>query len=251
MREQYRALAPDPDDGHRIRSADRLRQRRQSHAGSRHGEGDGVRRRLSIALGARTARVVRQPLIESILLSLAGGASGLGIAYAGTSQILRFAFPSLRGLAEIPISASPSLTVLLFALGISMIVGAAFAIAPAWMATRVHPIEAVTRRQPFHRAQPVLSHAKRWVVMQAALSPCFYARGIGTAHRRCTAPAGDSGLRIQSGSQDHPRTWMRGSGGDRPAQLTPLLASVFTIRSARIPGVESVAFKPVFAAQWK
>ena len=32
-----RALAPHPDDGHRIRAADRLRQRRQSHAGSRHG----------------------------------------------------------------------------------------------------------------------------------------------------------------------------------------------------------------------
>jgi predicted permease len=33
---------------------------------------------LSIALGARTARVVRQPLIESILLSLCGGAAAWG-----------------------------------------------------------------------------------------------------------------------------------------------------------------------------
>ena len=48
---------------------------------------------LSIALGARTARVVRQPLIESILLSLCGGAAGLGIAFAGTSLILRFRVP--------------------------------------------------------------------------------------------------------------------------------------------------------------
>src|SRR6516164_2387694 len=70
----------------------------------------GIERRrqtsLSIALGARTARVVRQPVIESVLLSLCGGAAGLGIAFAGTSLILRFAFPSLRGLAAIPISAS-------------------------------------------------------------------------------------------------------------------------------------------------
>ena len=48
---------------------------------------------LSIALGARTARVVRQPLIESILLSLAGGAAGLGIAYRGHQSDLAFCVP--------------------------------------------------------------------------------------------------------------------------------------------------------------
>src|SRR5579862_3594200 len=81
---------------------------------------------LSIALGARTARILRQPLIESILLSLGGGAAGLGIAYGGTSLILRFGFPARPGFGGIPISASPSPAVLLFALGISVIVGVAF-----------------------------------------------------------------------------------------------------------------------------
>src|ERR1700676_2201285 len=53
---------------------------------------------LSMALGARASRIVRQPLTESILLSLFGGAAGLGIAYAGTRLILHFAFPKAGGL---------------------------------------------------------------------------------------------------------------------------------------------------------
>ena len=70
---------------------------------------------LSMALGARASRVVRQALTESILLSLLGGIAGLAIAFAGTRLILHFAFPSLPGFAGVPIDASPSMPVLLFA----------------------------------------------------------------------------------------------------------------------------------------
>jgi MacB-like periplasmic core domain len=52
---------------------------------------------LSIALGARSSRVVRQALTESILLALLGGAAGLAIAFAGTRLILHLAFPSMPG----------------------------------------------------------------------------------------------------------------------------------------------------------
>ena len=37
---------------------------------------------LIVALGARRSRVVREPLIESLVLSIAGGAAGLAIALA-------------------------------------------------------------------------------------------------------------------------------------------------------------------------
>jgi predicted permease len=43
---------------------------------------------LSMALGARASRIVSQPLVESILLSLFGGVAGLAIAFAGTRLIL-------------------------------------------------------------------------------------------------------------------------------------------------------------------
>src|SRR5437016_5248626 len=51
---------------------------------------------LSMALGARASRLMREPLIESILLSLSGGAAGLAIAFVGTRLILHFAFEQDR-----------------------------------------------------------------------------------------------------------------------------------------------------------
>jgi predicted permease len=124
---------------------------------------------VSIALGARPHRVISQALTESILLSLFGGAAGLALAFGCTRLILHFTFASNAGFAGVPINSSPSLPVLLFALAISLIAGIAFGTAPAWMATRVDPIEALrgagrstTRTGSFSR--------KTLVILQAAFS---------------------------------------------------------------------------------
>ena len=124
---------------------------------------------LSMALGAGAIRMVRQPLIESILLSLFGGAAGLALAFAGTRVILRLAFPSVAGTAAVPISASPSIPVLLFALVTSFVTGIVFGIAPAWMAIRVDPIEAL-RGGGRSTARAGSLPRKTLVVLQAALS---------------------------------------------------------------------------------
>ena len=86
---------------------------------------------LSMALGAQASRLVKQALTESILLSLVGGAAGVMLAFAGTRFILHFAFPPVNGMAGIPIDASPSMPVRLFAFGVSLITGIAFGAAPA------------------------------------------------------------------------------------------------------------------------
>src|SRR6266487_5111835 len=123
---------------------------------------------LSMALGARISRVVREPLLESILLSLFGGAAGLVVAIAGTRLILRLAFPSLPGHAGLPISAAPSIPVLLFAFVASLVTGIAFGIAPAWMAARVDPIEALRGSGRSTTRMSSLSR-KSLVVLQTAL----------------------------------------------------------------------------------
>src|SRR6184192_1553006 len=124
---------------------------------------------LSMALGARASRVVRQALTESILLSLLGGIAGLTIAFAGTRLILHFAFPALPGFAGVPIDASPSVPVLVFATVTSLLTGVAFGIAPAWMTTRVDPIEAL-RGASRSTARAGSLPRRTLVVCQAALS---------------------------------------------------------------------------------
>jgi predicted permease len=124
---------------------------------------------LSMALGAQNSRILRQPLMESILLSLFGGAAGLAIAFGCTRLILRFAFPTFAGFASVPISASPSMPVLMFAFVVSLLTGLAFGIGPAWMATRVDPIEALRGGSRSTGREGSLPR-KTLVVFQAALS---------------------------------------------------------------------------------
>lgn len=123
---------------------------------------------LSMALGAQTSRVLRQPLTESVLLALLGGAAGVAIAFGCTRLILHFAFPTFAGFASVPISASPSMAVLLFALVVSLLTGVAFGIGPAWMATRVDPIEALRGSRATGREGSL--PRKTLVVFQAAFS---------------------------------------------------------------------------------
>lgn len=95
---------------------------------------------LRTALGARRARIVRQLLTESLLLATLGGVAGLAVAYAGTRMLLAFAFPAAENM---PIDPSPSVTVLAFAFGLSLLTGVLFGVAPALVASKASPVEAL------------------------------------------------------------------------------------------------------------
>jgi predicted permease len=203
---------------------------------------------LSMALGAQAPRLVRQALTESILLSLLGGAAGLAVAFGGTRLILHFAFPKVGDMASVPISASPSMPVLLFAFGVSLITGIAFGIAPAWMATRVDPIEALRGASRSTLRMGSLPR-KSLVVFQAALSLVLLsAAGLLTAalHNLENQDFGfDQNHRIVANINPM-------LAGYRPDQLTSLYRRIHDSLSA-IPGVSLVAlctYSPLSNYNW-
>ncbi len=85
---------------------------------------------LRQALGASRWRLVRQLLTESLLLAVIGGVVGILIAQWGVSLLVS------RLAATSPLDVKPDTTVLLFTLGISIISGVIFGIAPALRATK-------------------------------------------------------------------------------------------------------------------
>jgi putative ABC transport system permease protein len=97
---------------------------------------------VRVALGASRGRLVRKVLVESMLLSVIGGALGIGVAYAGTRLMLYLAF-HVGGPNYVPVEATPSWPVLLFTLGVSVLTGVLFGIAPAWMTSHTDPAEAL------------------------------------------------------------------------------------------------------------
>ena len=204
---------------------------------------------LQMALGAQAWRVVRQALTESILLSTFGGAAGLAIAFAGTRLILHFAFPSVAGRSGIPIDASPSMPVLLFAFATSLFTGVAFGIAPAWMATWVSPIEAL-RGASRSTVRTGSRMRKTLVVFQAALSLVLLSASgllMSALHNLENQDFGFDQNR-RTVAMTNPRL-----AGYRPEQLTHLYQRIHdSILS--IPGVSAVAlcnYSPLDGNNWR
>jgi len=88
------------------------------------------------ALGAPRLRLIRQLLTESLLLSLLGGIAGLAILFFTRKLLLQMIPAALPRLNDISIN----WTVLLFALGVSVLAGVFFGLAPALQASRQDPI---------------------------------------------------------------------------------------------------------------
>jgi putative ABC transport system permease protein len=99
----------------------------------------GVRRRgefaLRSALGARRGRLVRQLLIESLLLAIGGGAVGMVVAMLGVRALVALSPSGLPRVAAIGVDAE------VFAFGsiVTTVVGVAFGLIPALQAARNDP----------------------------------------------------------------------------------------------------------------
>jgi predicted permease len=88
---------------------------------------------VRLALGASRARLIRQLLVESLVLSATGGALGVGLASAIDQALIAF-LPT--GSTPLSLSSSPDGTVLGFTALVAVLAGVIFGLVPALQSTR-------------------------------------------------------------------------------------------------------------------
>ena len=88
---------------------------------------------LRMAVGARSHHILRQFLVEAVVLCLVGGAAGVLVG--------RFASILVRHFQHWP--TRPSLLIITISVAVSAAVGIVFGFYPAWKASRLDPIEAL------------------------------------------------------------------------------------------------------------
>jgi predicted permease len=91
---------------------------------------------VRLSLGSSRGRLVRQLLVESLVLSAFGGVAGIGVAFALTRGLL--AFVPAQG-SPILISARPDLRILAFTFALTLVTGVVFGLLPALRASRTDP----------------------------------------------------------------------------------------------------------------
>jgi putative ABC transport system permease protein len=131
---------------------------------------DGRQQELAVrsALGAGSGRIARELLTESLLLGAAGGALGVGLAYAALQVLVRSDLSQLPRLSSIAIDPAA----LLFALVLSLLAGIGFGLIPVLKYARPNIADvlrgaggrAASLSRERHRARGVL------VVIQVALA---------------------------------------------------------------------------------
>jgi macrolide transport system ATP-binding/permease protein len=95
---------------------------------------------VRLAIGAGRGKLVRQLLLENLILALAGGLAGIGVAYAGTSFFNSIPFP-----VDVPLAFHVSVDrrMLLFTIAASLMSTFLFGLTPALQTTRMDLVSAL------------------------------------------------------------------------------------------------------------
>jgi predicted permease len=123
---------------------------------------------VRLSLGGSRGRLIRQLMVESLLLSGAGGICGLILSFWITGTLLRYLNTGI--LSARALSVSPDASVLVFCIALSVTTALLFGLAPAWQATQVELVSGLKEeRGNSGRAAPAMFR-KILVVVQISLS---------------------------------------------------------------------------------
>ncbi len=197
---------------------------------------------VRLAIGAGRWRIVRQLLTESAILAMLGGGAGLLVAYWFTGLLLRFQ----QQTNYVPRALDGSLDerTLGFTLGLSLVTGIVFGLAPALVTSKPDFVAALKEETPgFGRVARRLSLRNLLVVAQVALSLVVLI-GAGLCVKSLRAlQAIDPGFepaKVVTASFD---LGQNGYDEARGRQFIGRLSE----RVAALPGVEAVGFARIVA----
>lgn len=184
---------------------------------------------VRLAIGATRRQIIVEALTESVLLAVVGGLAGLLVAMSAARLLVALAFRSSH---FVPITTTPSLVVLAFAIGLALVTGIVFGAAPAWFATRTDPVDAL--RGSGRSASDHSSRARTaLLVVQATLSVVLVACSTMLARSLDKLQHQDFGYHVQGrvavGLNRLPASYTL-------QQLSPLYRDIEQ-RLARLPGV--------------
>ena len=203
---------------------------------------------IRVALGASWRRLVRKALVECVILAVIGGALGVAVAYAGTRLILYLAFQIGGPNNYVPISPVPSWQVLLFTLGMSVLTGMIFGIAPAWVTSHADPIEALRGANRSVGSQRSWAQ-KSLVIGQAAMSLVLLSAAALLGQSLRNLEHQNFGFETQGRFI----AWINPMLSNyKPEQMEPMFREVDD-RLRQIPGVRMVApalYAPMTGDSW-
>ena len=191
---------------------------------------------IRMSIGAGRSWLIRQLLVESALLGLAGAALGVLLAFTASSFLLRMVSP---GAQPLPINVTPDAQVLAFTLGLTVLTVLLFGTAPAFRATHLDLTPALKEGRSVVGSPSRNRLARGLIVAQVALSLMLLA-GAGLFLRSLSnllnVPTGFDKENVLCMGVDP-----TGAGYKADARLQTTMQRVEE-RVGSIPGVQAAAF---------
>lgn len=188
---------------------------------------------IRLAIGATRRAIVRQLLVESLLLAVIGGAFGLLLATVALRVLLHADLP-----LPLPINLDVSLDgrVLGFAIATATTAGVLFGLLPALNATRPNVIETIKNENAGERARRRFTMRNGLVVAQTAMSLVL----LVTAGLFLRSFAAQSNIDPGFGSAPAGMVWMAIPPDRYPGDRSQALLAEIERRMRGLPNVDAV-----------